>query len=73
MKEPTTKITVHLPTALLRQAREITGEGATGTVRRGLQQIVAVHAQQRLRELRGKAPISLDVEALREERNPDRR
>lgn len=73
MKEATTKITVHLPTALLQQARAITGEGVTGTVRRGLQQIAAVDAQKKLRELRGKVPITLDVETLREDRDLDRR
>ena len=73
MKEATTKVTVHLPMALLQRARAITGEGVTGTVRRGLQQIAAVHAQQRLRALRGKVPFALDVETLREDRDPDHR
>lgn len=73
MKEPTTKITVHIPTALLQQARSITGEGVTGTVRRGLRQIASVHAQKELRELRGQVPISLDLEKLREDRDPDPR
>ena len=33
MKETTTKITVHVSTVLLQQARAITGQGVTGTVR----------------------------------------
>ena len=73
MKETTTKITVHIPTALLQQARSITGEGVTSTVRRGLRQIAAAHAQKELRELRGQVPISLDLEKLREDRDPDHR
>ncbi len=72
MKEATTKVTVHLPTALLQQARAITGEGVTGTVRQGLRQIAAVHAQRKLRGLRGKVPITLDIEKLREDRDLDR-
>jgi len=73
MKKATTRITVRLPTALLRQAQATTGEGVTGTVRRGLQRIVAVDAQKKLRELRGKVPIAVEVETLREDRDLDRR
>ena len=72
MNETTTKVTVRIPTALLRQARAITGEGATETVRPGLRQIVAVHAQERLRELRGRVPIAMDLKEVREDRNLDR-
>ena len=72
MKETTTRITVHIPTALLQRARSITGEGLTSTVRRGLRQIVAVHAQRELRKLRGQVPISLDLEAVRGDRAVDR-
>ena len=72
MKEATTKITVHIPTALLQQARTITRDGVTGTVRQGLRQIAALRAQQELRELRGKVPMSLDLEKLREDRDLDR-
>ena len=73
MKETTTKITVHVSTVLLQQARAITGQGVTGTVRQGLRQIAAVDAQEKLRELRGKVPISMDIERLREDRDLDRR
>ena len=73
MKETTTKITVHIPTALLHQARSITGEGVTSTVRHDLRQIAAVHAQTELRKLRGQVPISLDLEKVREDRGPDHR
>ena len=73
MKETTTKITVHVSTVLLQQARAITGQGVTGTARHGLRQIAAVDAQKKLRELRGKVPISMDIERLREDRDLDRR
>lgn len=73
MKETTTKVTVHIPTLLLQEARAITGDGVTSTVRQGLRQIAAAHAQKELRELRGKVPMSLDIEKLREDRNLDRR
>ena len=73
MKETTTKTTVHIPTALPQQARSITGEGVTSTVRRGLRQIASVHAQEELRALRGQVSISLDLEKLREDRDPDHR
>ena len=72
MNDPTTKVTVRIPTALLRRACAINGEGVTETVRQGLRQIVAVHAQERLRELRGRVPIAMDLKELREDRSLDR-
>ena len=69
MNETTTKVTVRIPTTLLRRARAVTGQGVAETVRQGLRQIVAVHAQKNLRELRGKVPISMDLETLREDRD----
>ncbi|MDE2971637.1 MAG: type II toxin-antitoxin system VapB family antitoxin [Acidobacteriota bacterium] len=71
MKESTSRVTVVVRTALLQQARALTGQGVTGTVREGLRQIVSVHAQKRLRELRGKLPISTDLEAVSEDRALD--
>lgn len=72
MKESTSTVTVLVPTALLKQARAITGQGVTGAIRHGLRQIVTIHAQTRLRELRGKSPISADLETVREDRALDR-
>lgn len=69
--ESTTTVTVRIPTALLREARAITGEGVAWTVRQGLRQIVAVRAQERLRELRGRRPIAMDPKEVREDRNLD--
>jgi hypothetical protein len=62
------KITVHVPQELLDRARQSTGKGITETVRRGLQLLAAGDAYVRLRELRGKVDIQIDLEALREDR-----
>ena len=61
----TTKVTVELPAALLEKARKTTGEGITGTIRRGLELVAAARAQDELKALRGKVKFSLDVAASR--------
>jgi hypothetical protein len=62
------KITVHVPAALLEKAQRSTGQGITETIRRGLQLVAASDAYEKLRALRGKVSISVDVESLREDR-----
>lgn len=62
------KITVHVPEELLRKAQKSTGQGITETIRRGLQLVAASDTYKKLRKLRGKVPLSLDVEKLREDR-----
>lgn len=62
------KITVHVPAKLLEKAQKSTGEGITETIRRGLVLVAAADTYRRLRELRGKVPISLDTDELREDR-----
>lgn len=62
------KITVHVPEELLDQAQQSTGQGITETVRRGLQLVAAASAYKKLRLLRGKVSISIDLESLREDR-----
>jgi hypothetical protein len=64
----TTKVTVELPVELLKRARASTGEGITGTIRRGLEMVAATHAQERLVALRGKVRFSIDLATLREDR-----
>jgi hypothetical protein len=64
----TRKITVHVPEDLLDKARESTGRGTTETVRRGLELLAASAAYLKLRRLRGKVEVSVDLEALREDR-----
>ena len=64
----TTKVTVDLPVALLKRARASTGKGITGTIRRGLELVAAMRAQDELRALRGKVKFSLDLAASRADR-----
>jgi hypothetical protein len=52
------KITVEVPAALLEQARRVTGEGVTGTVRRGLELVARASAYDRLRGSRGRLKFS---------------
>jgi hypothetical protein len=62
------KITVHVSEELLRSARRQTGLGITETVRHGLRLVAAGETFKRLRELRGKVPIQVDLEILRKDR-----
>lgn len=62
------KITVHVPEALLAKAKDSTGRGITETVRQGLRLVAAGKAYERLRALRGKVDIKIDLEELREDR-----
>ena len=64
----TKKITIEVPAELLRRARRSTGEGVTATVRRGLELVAARSAYEALRRLRGAVPVSIDLEALRQDR-----
>jgi hypothetical protein len=65
---PTRKITVEVPEELLERAQRASGEGITGTVRRGLALVAAGRAYDELRRLRGKVRLGIDLEALREDR-----
>ena len=60
-----TKVTVELPADLLEKARKTTGEGITGTIRRGLELVAAARVQDELKALRGKVKFSLDIAASR--------
>ena len=62
------KITIDVPTNLLRRARRSTGEGTSATVRRGLELLAARGVYEELRRLRGKVPLSIDVQVLRQDR-----
>jgi hypothetical protein len=59
------KITIQLPSDLLRKAQRSTGEGVTATIRRGLELVAAERAQEELRRLRGKVTFSIDWKKLR--------
>ena len=62
------KITVHVPEELLEKAQRSTGQGITETIRRGLQLVAASDAYMKLRALRGKVSINVDIKELREDR-----
>jgi len=61
------KVTVHIPEDLLDRAQRSTGEGITQTVRRGLQLVAAGDAYRKLRALRGKVAVSIDLDKLRDD------
>jgi hypothetical protein len=63
------KVTVELPTELLQRAQEFTGQGVTSTIRRGLELLAASRAYDELLKLKGKVKISVDMQALREDRS----
>ena len=65
--KPARKITVHVPEELLAQARRSTGRGITETVRQGLRLVAASETYARLRGLRGKVAIAIDLDKLRED------
>lgn len=62
------KITVEVAKEDLDFAQAYTGEGVTETVRLALKRLSALKAQQQLRGLRGSFRFSLDLDALREDR-----
>jgi hypothetical protein len=62
------KVTVHVSEKLLEQAQESTGAGISETIRRGLQLVAASASYRKLRKLRGKVKVSLDIDRLREDR-----
>ena len=64
----TQKVTAHLPAELLRRAQEMTGEGITETLRRGLEELTTTEAFRRLRALRGQVQLSVDLEELRRDK-----
>ncbi|MBI2985826.1 MAG: hypothetical protein HYY45_03555 [Deltaproteobacteria bacterium] len=66
--EPAKKITIQVPENLLRRAQKATGLGITPTVRQGLELLAASESYEKLRRLRGKVKFSIDLQALREDR-----
>ena len=62
------KVTVEVPTELLRKAQKSSGEGVTATLRKGLELVAASRAQEGLRRLRGRVKLSIDLRALRADR-----
>ena len=63
------KITLHVPEDLLTQAQAATGLGITETIRQGLRLVAAGAAYEKLRKMRGKVKLSVDIRRLREDRS----
>lgn len=59
------KITAILPADLLEAALEASGEGIAATLKEGLKFVAASQAYKKLRTLRGKVKVSIDLESLR--------
>jgi hypothetical protein len=64
----TQKITIEVPQALLEQAQQVTGDGITATVRRGLELVAQADAYDRLRQARGKVKLSHTWAELKHDR-----
>ena len=64
----TRKITIHVDADLLEKAQKQSGEGVTGTVRRGLELVAAGQAYRRLAALRGKVKFSIPLSTMRRDR-----
>jgi hypothetical protein len=64
----TQKVTVHLDRDLLRRAQKRTGEGVSATIRHGLELVAASDVYDKIRALRGKMRLSIDLAKLREDR-----
>jgi hypothetical protein len=62
------KITVEVPSELLRKAQRSTGAGVTATIRKGLELVAAGQAYEELRRLRGRVKFSVDWKRLRQDR-----
>ncbi len=62
------KITVSIPIDLLESALRTCDGNITEAVKQGLKLIAASQAYDRLRSLRGKMKLSIDLESLREDR-----
>ena len=65
-KEDIRRVTANLPAKLLRKACEVTGKGVTDTLVEGLEMVRRRAAAAKLKELRGKIRLDIDLEASRE-------
>jgi hypothetical protein len=65
------KITAFVPADLLASAQAYTGQGVTETIRLALERLAREQFYQRLRDLRGKVHLDIDLDELREDREFD--
>ena len=68
MSDQPKKITVDVPSILLKEAQAQTGKGITETVRQGLQLLAASKAYKELLKFEGKLPKLANWEKLKEDR-----
>jgi hypothetical protein len=59
------KVTVMLPRDLVERATSVSGMGLTAAVRKGLEAVAASDAYEKLREMRGKVKLSINLDELR--------
>jgi hypothetical protein len=64
----TQKVTVHLDRTLLRRAQRQTGQGVSATIRQGLELVAARDVYDKLRALRGRVKMALNLDMLRDDR-----
>ena len=62
------KVTVHLDRDLLRRAQGRTRQGVSATIRQRLELVAASDVYEKIRALRGKVRMSIDLRTLREDR-----
>jgi hypothetical protein len=62
------KITVEVPSDLLKKAQQASGAGITETIRTGLQLVAASRTYARLRQLRGKVRFTKTLAELKADR-----
>lgn len=62
------KITLNVPTELLREAQAVTSGGITETVHQGLKLLAATDAYESMRRLRGKVKFSVNLDRLRDDK-----
>lgn len=61
------KITLEVPTDVLKRATSVTGQGITPTIRKGLELVAASGAYSKLRSLKGKMTFQVKLSTLRED------
>jgi Arc/MetJ-type ribon-helix-helix transcriptional regulator len=66
--ETARKVTVEVPTELLKRAQQAIGAGITETIRTGLKLVAASRTYAQLRELRGKVRFSRTSAELKADR-----
>ena len=61
----TRRVTANLPEDLLEKAMEVTGQGITETLVEGLEQLRRRRFYEKLRQLKGKIHLNVDIDEAR--------